>query len=1182
MPLNRLGKIDMLTTEEIIARFYVGYFNRAPDPAGFAFWVDALERGTPTLDIANFFSEQVETRALYPFFGDPNNSDPEQFIKTVYLNLFNREPDDPGLAFWMEALTSGGVSTGQMIEEIIYGAVENPDLAVVQNKVASGIYWEDQANNFANFDYENNASAKSSATSALSVVSDDVATIATSQSQSNAFFAGLTGDKTDPEDDLTEDGNPDDKVGIAGSQEGISSDVSISTLNSDTVINLEAFRGDARFAGIDGSGQTVVVIDTGIDLDHPAFGPDIDGNGVSDRIIFSRDFTNERDGTANDIQGHGSNVASIVASSAGNFPGVAPGANIVALQALDRNGSGSSEGIEDALRWVVQNAEALNIVAVNMSLGDSTNFNNVSTHPVYGDELRALSDTLGVTTIVAAGNDYENFQREGASSLSADPNTIAIGAIGGEASTGGDVTYFSQRSDDIPTIFAPGSGIVGAAPGGGSSPSSGTSQAAPHVAGMVALAQQLAQQTLGRRLTPDEFATLLQQSGDTFVDDEDPFDRVINTGSTYTRADMFDLGEAILALAGGTPVPPPPQTDPGEPSQPGSDIPGTIDTTSTIVVGSTQTSSIDFSQDDDFFAVTLTPGEYEISLRGAASGVGTLSDPYLTLLSSSGSFVTSNDDGGTGLESLIEFEITQGGQFFINASAFGSAVGTYELGVERIGGATGDIGDTIGTASTLSVGASVTSELDFGSDRDWFAIELTAGQTYTFELVGGTLADPYLYLFDNSGAIVAADDDSGDGLNSSLTFVADGRSGTYYLSAEAYATTDTGTYTLSATGTAGNAGDLADNPSTTGSLDAVAGVVSQSLEEIGDRDWFRIDLTAGSSYEFSLEGAGTTTSLRDPFLYLYDGSGNLIGSDDDGGEGLFSMLSFDADTAGTYFLGAGAYGDGLEGDYVIRSTQITGGTDGDVPGDRSTTATLTDGQTLEGSIDVAGDTDWYGVNVTAGQTYQFSMVRGGSDAMDDPFLTLLNAQGNLIDLNDDANDRDSFIEFVATQNGRVFIAASAYDTSQDTGTYQLSLSSLSTAPVEVPDNASTPFSLTPGQEVEGLIDTPGDEDWYAVDIDAGVTYYFGMFRDDTGTAVNDPFLVLYNADGSTIVEDDDSGGELQSLIIFTSANSGRAYLSAETFNQTTDSGTYVISMDTDSTLFGGSGGSAAAQYDTLL
>ena len=51
----------MLSFEEIIARYYISYYNRAPDPEGFDFWVNAYANGVSTLEIATFFSDQPET-----------------------------------------------------------------------------------------------------------------------------------------------------------------------------------------------------------------------------------------------------------------------------------------------------------------------------------------------------------------------------------------------------------------------------------------------------------------------------------------------------------------------------------------------------------------------------------------------------------------------------------------------------------------------------------------------------------------------------------------------------------------------------------------------------------------------------------------------------------------------------------------------------------------------------------------------------------------------------------------------------------------------------------------------------------------------------------------------------------------------------------------------------------------
>lgn len=1152
----------MLSTEEIIARYYVGYYNRAPDPAGFEFWKNAYENGTSTLEIANFFSDQVETRALYPFFGDPGVSSPTQFITSVYQNLFNRDPDPDGLAFWEGQLSSGGVSTGQMIEAIIEGALTNPDLAVVQNKVATGIYWEDQANNYVDFDYSQQAAQ--SATNVLQVITDDTGTIGTAQATANAFFATLPNTKINPGDELTDDGNDDDKVDLGSistfsETDALDQQIGILTNDADDVINLDAFRADARFSDIDGQGVTVVVIDTGIDLNHPAFGPDTDNNGVADRIIFARDFTDEGDGTPDDVQSHGSHVASIVGSSNDAYLGVAPGVNIVALQALNNQGSGTTRQIESAVQWVVQNAEALNIVAVNMSLGNGENVNQISTHPVYGDELRVLHDQLGVTTIVAAGNDYETYQSEGASPLSADPHTIAIGAVGGNTQSGNDIVSFSQRSDDIPTVFAPGAGIQAAIPGGGSGQKSGTSMASPHVAGMVALSQQLAQRELGRFLTPDEFETLLAQSATRFVDDEDPFDFVRNTGQDYGRVDMLALGEAILQLGGdggggggGTPTPPP--TD-------GDTIPDSIDTGATLAVGNSTQSSIDFSGDLDYFAINLTPGTYEFALKGSATGNGSLSDPLLTLLNSSGGFVASNDDDGTTLNSLIEFTVSNADTYFLSAGAYGTAVGSYELSATQTGSGSGEVGDTPSTAGSIGVGQSLSNELEFGADRDWFAIELNAGETYVFDLVGGTLSDPFVYLYSESGGVLASNDDGGDGFNSQLNYTAD-RSGTHYISAEAYASDQTGTYTLT-TASLGNGGgggdDRGDGPGNAGLVLADGGVTSGSLEQLGDDDWFRVDVQGNTTYEFALTGTGGTSGLRDPFLYLYDASGALIGSDDDSGGGLNSLITYSTISDHTVYLSAEAFAGRSTGDYTVSST-VTSRSQQDIPDNTSTTAVLTVDEALGGTLEEVEDRDWYAVNVVAGQTYTFDVTSAGDSPISDPYVALYSNTGSFIDLNDDGGDgRNAQLIYEADSTGRVYVEASSFLRTTETGTYQISASTQTSTVTDPGDNIFTTATIAPGQTARGAIDQPGDFDWYALEVVAGQSYQIDL-TSAGGDPVPDPYLRVYNGDGSFALEDDDSGSGLNSQLIVTINSSGTIYVSAEAFDTEFETGSYDLSV----------------------
>lgn len=111
-----------------------------------------------------------------------------------------------------------------------------------------------------------------------------------------------------------------------------------------------------------------------------------------------------------------------------------------------------------------------------------------------------------------------------------------------------------------------------------------------------------------------------------------------------------------------------------------------------------------------------------------------------------------------------------------------------------------DVGGTIGTASSVVVGQTLVNTIDSPNDNDWFAINLSAGQTIQItlngsSLGGGSLSDPLVRLYSGTGTLITSDDDGGPGRNSLLTFTAQ-TSGTYYISAEAFSTL-TGTYTLS-------------------------------------------------------------------------------------------------------------------------------------------------------------------------------------------------------------------------------------------------------------------------------------------------------------------------------------------------------------------------------------------------
>src|SRR5207244_6272872 len=116
------------------------------------------------------------------------------------------------------------------------------------------------------------------------------------------------------------------------------------------------------------------------------------------------------------------NVASVAAGSGG----VAPGANIIALQVLQDNGAGSFSKIEKGLQWVVANAAAYNIVAVNLSLGDGQNYATPQALDGINDELAALA-AENVIVVSAAGNAYKG--TAGVGYPAADANSLAVSAV---------------------------------------------------------------------------------------------------------------------------------------------------------------------------------------------------------------------------------------------------------------------------------------------------------------------------------------------------------------------------------------------------------------------------------------------------------------------------------------------------------------------------------------------------------------------------------------------------------------------------------------------------------------------------------------------------------------------------------------------------------------------------------
>ena len=172
-----------------ISKLYVGYFNRAPDPAGLNFWVTqytALGQTPAALaGIAQSFARVPEATSLYGFLSAPLVGSPTSFLASLYLNLFNRVIDTAGSDFWVGRLNAG-VPVGSIIQNIISGA-QGDDALVVANKSAVGKAF---AQNL--IDTPSAVFNLATAQSALNGVTSDAATATAAIAKNKAAFTDTT------------------------------------------------------------------------------------------------------------------------------------------------------------------------------------------------------------------------------------------------------------------------------------------------------------------------------------------------------------------------------------------------------------------------------------------------------------------------------------------------------------------------------------------------------------------------------------------------------------------------------------------------------------------------------------------------------------------------------------------------------------------------------------------------------------------------------------------------------------------------------------------------------------------------------------------------------------------------------------------------------------------------------
>ncbi|MEU0534445.1 S8 family serine peptidase [Amycolatopsis tolypomycina] len=239
-------------------------------------------------------------------------------------------------------------------------------------------------------------------------------------------------------------------------------------------------------AGYTGGGTTVAVLDTGIDTTHP---------DLADAVAGTRDFTGSPSGT-DDRVGHGTHVASIItgsgAASAGRFRGVAPDTRLLVGKVLDDNGDGTESSVVAGMEWAA--AQGADVIA--MSLSGPVGGGKDPSVDVLSEAVNRLTAQSGALFVVSAGNKGPRVGSIGSPGVA--DAALTVGAVDGDDA----LAEFSSRGPRAgdgaikPDLTAPGVGIVAARAKNGSigtpvddayTALSGTSMAAPHVAGAAAI-----------------------------------------------------------------------------------------------------------------------------------------------------------------------------------------------------------------------------------------------------------------------------------------------------------------------------------------------------------------------------------------------------------------------------------------------------------------------------------------------------------------------------------------------------------------------------------------------------------------------------------------------------------------------------------------------------------------------
>ena len=294
----------------------------------------------------------------------------------------------------------------------------------------------------------------------------------------------------------------------------------------------------AQFPQLTGSGETVVVIDSGVDYNHPSL-----GGGWGKRVVAGWDYGSNDSDPMSSSYAHGTGVAGMLAASPFDFDGkhyqgIAPGANIIALRETN------TSGVAAALQWVIANKTRYNIVSLNF-----TDFGGGN--KTLAISIRASLATLTSMNVYASTPSGNGGSKSGVSGYSSEANV-------GSVNTGGGMSGFTNRGPGL-DFLAPGEKVtlpyydVGSKKHIYVDVADGTSFSAPQIAGAAAILRQI-----NPNFSNGDITSILATSAAQVYDS--------GSGRSYPRLNLYNAVRLAYQRIGQTTPAPAPAPDPGQPA----------------------------------------------------------------------------------------------------------------------------------------------------------------------------------------------------------------------------------------------------------------------------------------------------------------------------------------------------------------------------------------------------------------------------------------------------------------------------------------------------------------------------------------------------------------------------------------------------------------------------------------